>query len=83
MIYWNSADEEVDMVISTYSVDSMINAYNKQQRVKARSLAPLEGDRKTKPADEVALSKQGIEASDVYNKITGKLIDNILKDDKR
>jgi len=71
------------MVISTFSVDSMINAYNKQQRVKARSLASLEGDRKTKSADEVTLSKQGIEASDVYNKITGKLIDNILKDEKR
>jgi hypothetical protein len=71
------------MVVSTYSVDSMINAYNKLQRVKVRPSVSSEGERKTKPADEVTLSQQGIEAADVYSKITNKLIDNILKDDKK
>jgi hypothetical protein len=71
------------MVVSTYSVDSMINAYNKLQRVKVRPSVSSEGERKVKPADEVTLSQQGIEAADVYSKITNKLIDNILKDDKK
>jgi hypothetical protein len=77
--------KEVCMVISTYSVDSMLNAYSKLQRVKARNRGASggEGDGKMRSADEVTLSKQGLEAADVYNKITDKLIDNILKDDKK
>jgi len=73
------------MAVSTYSVDSVINAYNKQQRVKVKNAVPSDGseEAKAKSADEVTLSKQGIEAADVYNKITSKLIDNILKDDKK
>lgn len=73
------------MVVSTYSVDSIINAYNKLQRVKARNAPSVEGEaaEKIKPSDEVTLSKQGLEAADVYNKITSKLIDNILKDEKK
>jgi hypothetical protein len=73
------------MVISTYSVDSMLNAYNKLQRVKVRNSGPSggEGDGRVKSADEVTLSKQGLEAAEVYNKITDKLIDNILKDEKK
>jgi hypothetical protein len=68
-----------------YSVDSMINAYNKLQRVKGKSpVSPGgDGERKMKPTDEVTLSQQGIEAADVYSKITNKLIDNLLKDDKK
>lgn len=72
------------MVVSMYSVDSMINAYNKQQRVKTRYPAPVGGgERKGKPDDEVTLSKQGIEAADIYNKLTNKLIDNMLKEEKK
>lgn len=72
------------MVVSMYSVDSMINAYNKQQRVKARAVpADWGGERKGKPDDEVTLSKQGVEAAEVYNKLTNKLIDNMLKEDKK
>ncbi|MHB8829931.1 MAG: hypothetical protein ACYC6Q_10440 [Syntrophales bacterium] len=72
------------MVVSMYSVDSMINAYNKQQRVKARHPVPTGGgERKGKPDDEVTLSKQGIEAADIYNKLTNRLIDNMLKEEKK
>lgn len=73
------------MVASLYSVDSMINAYNKHQRVKAKRIFPADegGEKKDKSADEVSLSKQGIEAEDICSKLTDKLIDNMLKDDKK
>lgn len=73
------------MVASLYSVDSMINAYNKHQRVKAKLIFPADegGEKKDKSADEVSLSKQGIEAEDICSKLTDKLIDNMLKDDKK
>ena len=73
------------MVVSMYSVDSMINAYNKQQRVKARHVALDDwgGAGKGKTNDEVTLSKQGVEAAEIYNKLTNKLIDNMLKEEKK
>ncbi|MBW6486308.1 MAG: hypothetical protein K0B01_09190 [Syntrophobacterales bacterium] len=73
------------MAASLYSVDSMINAYNKHQRVKARHISSADegGEKKDKSADKVYLSKQGIEAEDICNKLTDKLIDTMLKDDKK
>lgn len=73
------------MVVSMCSIDSVINAYNKQQRVKVRNVASSEGKAagEVKPSDEVTLSKQGLEAAEVYNKITDKLIDNLPRDEKK
>jgi len=73
------------MVVPMFSVDSMINAYNKQHRAKAGDTvsADLKGDSKGSPDDEVNLPKPGIEAADIYNKAVNKLIDNMLKEDKK
>ncbi len=73
------------MVVSMYSVDTMIKAYNKQHRVTAKNIGFPDGggEKKGKPSDEVTLSQQGVEAAEVYSKISNRLIDNILKNDKQ
>jgi hypothetical protein len=85
VIRWKPLSKEVDMVVSIYGVDGVINAYNKQQRVKSKNSGSSDGDgeKMVNPSDQVTLSKQGLEDADVYSRITTKLIDSILKDDKK
>jgi len=68
------------MTISPYHVDSVISAYNKQNRVKLGPFYPHEATDKGAPAEVVSLSKQGIEEAEAYKKISSSLIDVILKD---
>ncbi len=69
------------MGISTYHIDNIIRAYNKQSKLKLRldvTSAPQEG----KYADTVTLSgKQGL-TTETCNKISYTLMDILLKENK-
>ncbi len=70
------------MVASIHDVDRIINAYNKKQRDKAEKI-PSRGVDGTLHSDDDSLPlKQGVEAAEVYSTITGRFIENILKDEK-
>ena len=68
------------MTISAYHIDSVISAYNKQNRVKMKSFQLPEEEGIGKQADVVALSQKGVEAAEAYQKISSSLIDVIMKE---
>jgi hypothetical protein len=68
------------MTISSYQIDSVISAYNKQNRVKVRSTPLPEGAGAAKQADVVSLSPKGVEAAEAFQKISYSLIDVIMKE---
>jgi len=67
-------------ISSQYPVDSVINAYNKQSRVKVRQSSSPEEAQNAKYQDVVSLSQQGADKAEAYKKISYSLIDVILKD---
>jgi hypothetical protein len=68
------------MTISAYQIDSVISAYNKQNRIKTGRFF-LQGEtEKGRPAEVVSISKRGIEEAEAYKKISHSLIDGILKE---
>ena len=74
------------MPISLHGVDSLLTAYNKRQRVKNGSdKSPEETVNEEGKAviDEARLSKQRIEKTDAPNKISQKLIEDLLKNEKK
>jgi hypothetical protein len=73
------------MGISLHDIESLLNAYNKRQRVKNGSnKSPEETVNEEGEAviDEVTLSKQRIEKTDTPDKISEKLIEGLLKNEK-
>jgi hypothetical protein len=68
------------MTISPYHIDSVISAYNKQNRAKAGPFYPQEAMEKGAPTEVVSISKRGIEEAEAYKKISHSLIDVILKE---
>jgi hypothetical protein len=69
------------MAISTYQIDSVIKAYNKQDRLKFRhdAKSALSPDKYT---DMVTLSGNEGLLPDTYKKIAYNLLDVLLKDKK-
>ena len=68
------------MTISAYQVDNVIKAYNKQNRMRAKSLTP-QGSRQEDSlrGDVVTLSAGKGSPDEVYKVISYNLLDVILK----
>ena len=70
------------MTISSYQVDSVLKAYNKQSRVKTKAQAPPEQQPKAGGGvDTVTLSREK-DKPEVFDKISYSLRYTILKDSK-
>ncbi len=70
------------MTISTHHVDSVINAYNKQSKLKAARTAPSE-DKKEATGEDLAIpSQKSADKAEAYKKISYSVIDVILKKKK-
>jgi len=67
------------MTISTYQVDNVIKAYNKQNRLGARSSALQDIKKGESNVDMVSLSTN-VNKKEAYQKISYSLLDVILKD---
>lgn len=70
------------MTISAYQVDSVINAYNKQSRLKVKQASSPEELQNVKYQDVVSLSQPGTDKAEANQKISYSIIDVILKKDK-
>lgn len=68
------------MTISPYHIDSVISAYNKQNREKTGQLCPGEVTEKEAPAEAAAISAREVGEAEAYKKISHSLIDVILKE---
>ncbi|HOG16803.1 MAG: hypothetical protein A4E73_01755 [Syntrophaceae bacterium PtaU1.Bin231] len=71
------------MTISAYQVDSVIKAYNKQNKVKVCQPLTQEIARSDRYADTVSLSGKDERLADAYNKISYSVLDVILKEQGR
>jgi hypothetical protein len=69
----------VIMTVSTYQVDNVIKAYNKQNRLNARPSAVQGGRKEAQYVDMVSLSTN-VDKKEAYQKISYSLLDVILKD---
>jgi hypothetical protein len=67
------------MTISTYQVDNVIKAYNKQNRLNARPSAPQGAEKEGRYVDMVSLTGN-VDKKEAYQKISYSLLDVILKD---
>ena len=67
------------MTISTYQVDSVIKAYNKQNRLNARPSAAPDMRQGEAYLDKVSLSTH-VDKKEAYQKISYSLLDVILKE---
>ena len=67
------------MTISTYQVDNVIKAYNKQNRVNTRPSGSRGVKTEEQYVDMVSLSTT-VDKKDAYQKISYSLLDVILKD---
>jgi hypothetical protein len=67
------------MTISTYQVDNVIKAYNKQNRASARPSSPQGLKTDGQYVDMVSLSNS-VDKKEAYQKISYSLLDVILKD---
>jgi hypothetical protein len=70
------------VTISSYQVDGIIKAYNKQNRLKVKSAAP-QGTREDKYADVVTLSVGEGKDDAAYKAISYSLLDIILNSKER
>jgi len=68
------------MTILPYHIDSVISAYNKQNRMKVKQLPSQEAPTGEKYEDVVVLSQKGIDKAEAYKKISHNLVGAILKD---
>ena len=68
------------MTISTYQIDSVLSAYNKQNKLNSRLSLSSEKTKNSQHEDVVSLSSQGIEKAEAFRKISYSLMDVILKD---
>lgn len=74
------------MKISLHDVDSLLNAYNKQKLKKddrRESTEEAVDDNEETVIDQVMLSEQRIKKTDAPDKISQKLIETLLKDEKK
>ncbi len=69
------------MSITSYQVDNVLKAYNKQNKVKAKNLVLTDVQETGKQADTVSLSKEK-NKPEVFDKISYSLLDIILKTNK-
>jgi len=67
------------MTISTYQVNNVIKAYNKQNRLGVRSSALQDVKKEESNVDTVILSTN-VNKKEAYQKISYSLLDVILKD---
>ncbi len=67
------------MTISTYQVDSVIKAYNKQNRLNSRPSAGPDVRQGEAYLDKVSLSTH-VDKKEAYQKISYSLLDVILKE---
>ena len=70
------------MTISSYQVDGIIKAYNKQNRLKVKNSIP-QGSRDDKYADVVTLSVGESQNDSAYKAISYNLLGIILKSKER
>ena len=70
------------MTISSYQIDGIIKAYNKQSRMKVKSSIP-QGNRDDKYADVVTLSVGKGPNDEAYKAISYNLLDIILNTKER
>ncbi len=68
------------MTVLPYHVESVVSAYNKQNRLKIRQSPLLEVPANDKYVDVVALSQKGIDQAEAFRKISHSLVDVILKE---
>jgi len=66
------------MTISTYQVDNVIKAYNKQNKLGGRSSALQDVQKEEPYVDRVSLSTH-MDKKEAYKKISYSLLDIILK----
>jgi hypothetical protein len=69
------------MSISSYQVDNVLKAYNKQSQVKAKNHAVTDVQEAGKQIDTVSLSKEKNKPG-VFDKISYSLLDILLKTNK-
>jgi len=69
------------MSITSYQVDNVLKAYNKQNKVKAKNHALTDVQEAGKQNDTVSLSKEK-NKPEVFDKISYSLLDIILKTNK-
>jgi len=69
------------MSITSYQVDNVLKAYNKQNKVKAKNYALTDVQETGKQNDTVSLSKEK-NKPEVFDKISYSLLDIILKTNK-
>lgn len=67
------------MTISTYQVDNVIKAYNKQNRLSTRTSAS-QGARQEDPYIDMVSLSSNVDRKEAYQKISYSLLDVILKD---
>lgn len=70
---------EIIMTISTYQVDNVIKAFNKQNRLSTRPSAVQGGRKEAQYVDMVSLSTSA-DKKEAYQKISYSLLDVILKE---
>jgi hypothetical protein len=68
------------MTITSYQVDSVLNAYTRQSKVRLTPSVSKEDDSDGKYRDTVSLSMKEASKSDDFEKISYNLRDVILKD---
>jgi hypothetical protein len=68
------------MTVLPYHVESVVNAYNKQNRLKIRPSKFQEVSANERYVDVVALSQKGIDKAEAFRKISHSLVDAILKE---
>ena len=68
------------MTITSYKVDSVLNAYNKQNKIKISATVPKENVSEGKDKDVVSLSGKEDSRAEEYDIISHNLRDVILKD---
>ena len=71
------------MTISTYQIDSVLNAYSKQNRLSSRLSLSSDKVKNGKYEDVVSLSSQGSDKAEAFTKISYSLMDIILKDKEK
>ncbi len=69
------------MSISSYQVDNVLKAYNKQSKVKAQNHAVTDVQEAGKQTDTVSLTKEK-NKPEVFDKISYSLLDILLKTNK-
>jgi hypothetical protein len=70
------------MAITSYQVDSVLNAYTKQNKIKISANVPKENVLEGKDKDDVSLSVKENSRAEDFDIISSNLRDVILKDNE-